>query len=97
MAAAMDDALVQAYARLTVHEFALEVMMANWVASMPASKAETFLEGFAARAESSWAAGEPAVDEDQAHQITRDAIELQRHFMEKVRRRTDQIRTAQAH
>lgn len=30
----MDENLIQAYARLSVHEFALEVMMANWVADM---------------------------------------------------------------
>jgi len=30
----MDHAVAQAYARLHVHEFVLEVMMANWVAAM---------------------------------------------------------------
>jgi hypothetical protein len=80
------------YARLTVHEFALEVMMANWVAGMPADHAEQFLADFCDRARKPWIAGKPAVDDETGRMIIRDSIELTDHFAEKVRQRAAEIR-----
>jgi hypothetical protein len=66
---------VQAYARLTVHEFAIEMLMANWLASMPDTVEDEFIHEWKERSRNLWAAGDPAIDEETVHRILRDIVE----------------------
>jgi hypothetical protein len=90
----MDDATSQLYSRLTVHEFALELMMANWVVSMPERDAERFFAEFAQRMRRPWAAGSPAAEPNEVAKLISDSVQLADHFVEKVRRRSSELRSA---
>lgn len=91
----MDDSLVQAYARLGVHEFILEVMMASVVAALEENEAEKFLSELSEQRPKKWVAGKPAVDDETAFQIMRDYDELLKHFLTKVRHRASEARSRQ--
>jgi hypothetical protein len=88
------EAIVQAYARLTVHEFALEVVMANWLADRPEAEANAFLDDFKNRFSMPWSAAMPATDDTTTQRMIADSRELGANLAEKVRRRAAGIRAA---
>ncbi len=88
----MGDDLTQAYARLSVHEFAIEVMMANWLASLPEAQAEQFLEDYANKSRSAWTTGKLDAEDKVLDQILQDMRQITDHFLDKVRRRAAGIR-----
>lgn len=95
----MSDPLVQIPARLTLHEFALEVMMANFLASMPEETVESFLEDFRKRARNAWTAQQIDEDDETADLILQTSIRLTDNLVRKVADRVSNIREleAQAH
>ena len=88
----MNDALSQAFSRLTVHEFMLEIMMANWLASMPQEEAKQFISQLRQGSRKLWSAGQPTMDDAEIDRWMADIHTLQNHFLDKVSRRVDEIR-----
>lgn len=68
----MDDATLQAFARLNVHELVLEVMMANWIASMPEKDGDRLFDDFTGRFQTAWVVLAPS--EWQLKDVDLDAI-----------------------
>ena len=86
------EAIAQAYASLTMHEFVLEALMANWLAGMAPADANRFLEQFQDRMTRPWIPSDSAVEESVAKRIIVDAATLGDRFAEKVRQREAEIR-----
>ena len=86
------DVLVQAYARLNVHELVLERMLGHWLAAVPKQDADAFLDQFIDAINSTYVAGEPSVEDVDAHKILAGASILGNHFAEKVRHLADELR-----
>ena len=91
-----EDALLQAYARLTLHEFAIEVMMANWLAGMALADADAFLNDFTRKSRSVWTDDASAGSDPATDQIVRDSIAMTEKLASKVRQRAAEIRAAQS-
>ena len=83
----MDEAILQAYARLTAHEFLLEVMYANWLAQMPESNAERMLADFRSRMKRAYTThdADQQAAEDFGLQIARDAEQLMARLVQEVK------------
>lgn len=92
----MDDDLIQAYGRLTAHEFLLEVLYANWLAHMSEAQAAQFEADFRRVSRSFYAAAD--VQQEAAAQngmtVIRDASAMMERFWGKVRSREAEIRAA---
>lgn len=92
-----DDATRQAYARLTVHEFMLEILYAQYWAQGSPADAEEARRNILRLMRQAYAAPDvdPAALED-VFPLLRDAELLAERFLEKVILRAGQIREAQA-
>lgn len=90
----MDENLIQAFARLQVHEFALEVMMANWVADMGEEDGDRFLSDFCSRSRSPYSNDESAGVTEAEQAMLRDAVAMTDNLARKVSTRAAQIREA---
>ena len=90
------DAIAQAYARLTVHEYALEIILANWLAGMREDAAEAFFVDFRNRCRSSWGTAGAASGDEFVHKLLRDSIEISDDFADKVHKTMTEIRQAMA-
>jgi hypothetical protein len=90
----MDENLIQACAKLTTHEFLLEVLYANWLAHMPQQDADEIHAEFLRLSKSAWIL--PDADQKAAHliglTIMTDAATMTERFWEKVRRMEASIR-----
>ena len=90
----MDEAMLQAYGRLTAHEFLLEVLYANWLAHMTQADADRTISELRNRMRRSYSA--PDADQSMAEnfglQIVQDAKQLMDRFLKKVEARTSEIR-----
>ena len=80
------DALVQVYARLSLHEALLKRLWVECLAWAEPEVREAVLSDLGGGWERAWIAGKPAVDDERAFAITRTAGELAQHFVAKVRR-----------
>lgn len=89
-----DDQAVQAFARLTVHEFMLEILMANWLADMPEGQSQEAIATLGNRFRRAEAAAPPSLDNQSIDRWMLDVQELQAHFLAKVSRRCSEIRAA---
>lgn len=94
----MDDLQAQVCARLTAHEFMLEVMYANWFASLSELNARQLSRDLRNRMRNAYVASDAdqAAAEDVGLQIMRDAEVLADRFLQKVERREAEIRAKQA-
>ncbi len=90
----MDDNTVQAYARLTAHEFFLEVAYANWFASMSERDAKDIADTLNQRMRSAYVADDAkqSAAETSGLQIASDAAEMAQRFLTKVESRASEIR-----
>ena len=90
----MDDNMMQAYARLSAHEFFLEVMYANWLARMAESHAKKLAADLRRGMRSGYVAAdaEPTAAERQGLQVASDAADLADRFLKKVEARQALIR-----
>ncbi|HKL78444.1 MAG TPA: hypothetical protein VJ985_08835 [Gammaproteobacteria bacterium] len=88
----MDQDLIKAYGMISAHEFAMEVMMASWLAQMPKQQADNFLK--AIRDQAQQAAEKMNTDDthESAQQIFQEADKITDQFVQKVRSRADQLR-----
>jgi hypothetical protein len=90
----MDDNLLQAYERLTAHEFFLEVMYANWFASIPEANARQLSADLRRRMRTAYAApdADQSTAETQGLQIMQDAEVLADRLLQKIETREAAIR-----
>ena len=89
----MDDALVQVYARLNMHQFALEFLYANLLADMPQADAKQVLQELIDRLRYTMhMPSDAAVDEELAFRIQKDSAVLMERFANGVLERADEIR-----
>jgi hypothetical protein len=91
---ALDENITQAYARLTCHEFMLEILYANFLADMSATDAQSFASKILSRSQSAWMA--PDVDKDFAEnnglKVVQDSHAMTSRFLEKALARSTEIR-----
>jgi len=93
----MNDDLVQAYAGLTMQEFALEVLYANWLAQMPQAEAERILQVLIDSLRYSMhVPSDATVDEKCAFGVQKDAAARMERFANRVRESTDKIRATRS-
>lgn len=90
----MDEAMMQAYSRLTMHEFVLEIVLANMVASMSERDGEQFLADFESRMRRAYTQDQSAAGDPRTDILLRDAIEMAGNLASKVRERAGGIRQA---
>ena len=88
----MDQDLVKAYGMISAHEFALETMMASWLAQMPKQQADNFLAAIREQAQQASAKMEGDEAHESAQQIFGEAAKITDNLVQKVRERADQIR-----
>jgi len=88
----MDEGTIQAYARLTAHEFALEVTLTTMLQLMPADVADNWLVEFRKKSRTFWVRDNIAADDISATKILRDAAEITEAFADKVAKRLASIR-----
>lgn len=88
----MDDILTQVFGRLTAHELVMEVMMANWLASMPEDAAKTFVDDFRLKGLLAYWPAEKVISDDDASLIIQDSQQMIDHFLDKAVRRSREIR-----
>jgi len=90
----MDDNLVQAYGRLTSHEFLLEILYAQLLAQMPEDSARAMKEQILKQMKNAYTheATKPGMAESAGMTIVNDAAQMTEIFMDKVSRREHQIR-----
>jgi hypothetical protein len=90
----VDDNLLQAYARLTAHEFLLEVLYANWFASLAEPNARQLSTDIKKRMQTAYTS--PDVDQSAAEtyglQVVKDAAVMADRFFKKVEAREAEIR-----
>ena len=84
--------MIQAYARLTLHEFAIEVMMANWLAAMPEDQAQAFVASFERVMRTTWTRHPPDGHLPHVRQVSEDAHQLGVRLLQKADRRSREIR-----
>ena len=88
-----DDLLLQAYARLTAHEFMLEVMYANWFASIPEATARQISSELQTRMRRAYSAPNAVAGAANIDlQIAADAATMADRFLVKVAARGAEIR-----
>lgn len=88
----MNEEISQAYSRLTMHEFFIEIMLANWISEMSEEEGEVFLKKLRDKfrvmyTDDPTAGGDPAYE-----RMQRDAIFFVNRFVDKLRTRSLQIR-----
>jgi len=90
----MDEAIIQAYGRLTAHEFLLEIMYANWFAQMPEPQARRMSSDIRSRMKRAYSAhdADQSSAETSGLQIMQDADVLADRFLQKVEKREAEIR-----
>jgi hypothetical protein len=90
------EALSQAFSRLTVHEFMLEIMMANWLVTLSQQQADELVAEIRRLSKTKSLTGQPAFGDEWITRWMADARELQDNFLDKVIRRAAGIREALA-
>ncbi|MFB6259559.1 MAG: hypothetical protein ABEJ96_02395 [Thiohalorhabdaceae bacterium] len=88
----MDEDLIKAYGMISAHEFALELMMASWLAQMPKQQADNFLGAIREQAQQASAKLESDEAQQQAQQVFQEAEKITDNLMQKVRTRADTLR-----
>ncbi|MEE8502542.1 MAG: hypothetical protein V3S23_07490 [Kiloniellales bacterium] len=83
--------LVTAYARLSVHEFMLEAVMANWLAELPEDHAERVLKDLRNRGSDTRVAD--TGDDLVLDQLMRESYEITENLLRKLRDRTAEVRS----
>lgn len=92
----MDEAMLQAYARLTTHEFMLEIMYANWFANLPEANAKQISADLRSRMRRAYSSPDAAADVTNSDlRVAADAAVLADRFLDKVDRRAAEIRAKQ--
>jgi hypothetical protein len=82
------------FAQVSLHEFVLEIMLANTMASLPKSQADEFLDDFVRKSRSFTISEDSNLQDRELHEYAAAAIQASSRFAEKVRQRADQIRNA---
>ena len=88
----MDQDLIKAYGMISAHEFALEMMMASWLAQMPKQQADNFLAAIREQAQQASAKFENEEAPEQTRQVFQEAAQISDNLIQKVRSRADNLR-----
>lgn len=88
----MDDQGRNIYARLTMHEFVIEVMLANVIASLSKNQADVFLNDLKRRARSGWTTDQAEGDNPDILPMMQDISRMIENMAEKASRRSEEIR-----
>ncbi|MEF8792529.1 hypothetical protein [Thiohalorhabdus sp.] len=88
----MDEDLIKAYGMISAHEFALEMMMASWLAQMPKQQADNFLGAIREQAQQAASKLEGDEAQQQARQVFQEAEKITDNLVQKVRTRADTLR-----
>jgi len=88
----MDEDLIKAYGMISAHEFALEMMMASWLAQMPKQQADNFLSAIREQAQQASSKLESDEAQQQAQQVFQEAEKITDNLVQKVRTRADTLR-----
>ena len=88
----MDETLVKTYAKLTLHEFLLEVLYANWLNELPAGAGHDLLNDLSERVRyRTYAPADQDADQDAMFEIQTSAAAMMDAFAVKVRRRAEAL------
>ena len=88
----MDQDLVKAYGMISAHEFALEIMMASWLAQVPKQQADNFLGTILDQARQASAKMGTDESQEQAQNVFQEAERITENLVQKVRSRADTLR-----
>jgi len=88
----MDEDVIKAYGMISAHEFALEMMMASWLAQMPKQQADNFLTAIRDQSRQAASKMESGESHESAQKIFQEAEKITDNFVQKVRSRADDIR-----
>jgi len=88
----MDQDLIKAYGMISAHEFALEMMMASWLAQMPKQQADNFLAAIREQAQQAASKFENGEAQDQTREVFQEAAKISDNLVQKVRTRADNLR-----
>ena len=88
----MDQDLIKAYGMISAHEYAMELMMASWLAQMPKQQADNFLAAIREQAQQASARLESDEAQQQARQVFQEAEKITDNLVQKVRTRADTLR-----
>lgn len=90
----MSDWDIQASARLTSHEFLLEILYADWLAQLPKEAADAIAEQIIRKTRSSFAAidADPDAIEAAGFQVVSNSTAMTQGFFDKAIARADDIR-----
>lgn len=96
--ATLDDWDVQVAARLTSHEFLLEILYAHWFAQLPVEAASSIAAEIIRKTRSSYVAADSDQQavEDAGVQVALDSQVMTERFFAKVEERAHQIRPPKA-
>jgi len=86
----VEEALLQAFARLSVHEFFIEVMAANWVAEMNPARADLFFSEFRDRSRKTWTAGR---GQDHDFAMMEEFQKISNNLLSKIEKRSEELRS----
>lgn len=92
----MPEEMRQMYARLTMHEYIVEVLVANFLVGIQEDDAFQFIEKYRYLSSSLRYAPDAAASEDVKKTFPYDVDELMERFFQKATRRVDAIRAQQA-
>ncbi len=93
MTSAMDEPTVQTFARLTAHEFLLEILYAQWFAQMPESDENVVADRIRTLLKQVYIAPDADVPaDDAALRLAMDSQVMGVRFLEKVKKRAGDIR-----
>jgi TorA maturation chaperone TorD len=88
----MDQDLIKAYGMISAHEFAMEMMMASWLAQMPKQQADNFLAAIREQAQQASSKFEADDAQEQTRQVFQEAAQITDNLIQKVRTRADNLR-----
>jgi hypothetical protein len=88
----MDQDLIKAYGMISAHEYALEMMMASWLAQMPKQQADNFLAAIRDQSRQVSAKMESDEAQGEAQQVFQEADKITDNLVQKVRTRADDLR-----
>lgn len=88
----MDEDLIKAYGMISAHEYALEMMMASWLAQMPKQQADNFLTAIREQAQQASSKLEADGAQEQARQVFQESEKITDNLVQKVRTRADTLR-----
>jgi len=88
----MDQDLVKAYGMISAHEFALEIMMASWLAQVPKQQADNFLGTILDQARQASAKMGTEASQEEAQTVFQESERITESLVQKVRARADTLR-----